>query len=97
MGPDVSGSDKIVHVAMYGILGFLVARALARPRTRVDQLAALAWMTVFALLDEVHQHWIPGREASAADWAADLLGAAVGLVLANHLLSSARERPDPLS
>ena len=97
IGVEVSGGDKVVHFVMYGILGFLVTRALALPRARADLFAALAWMTVFAMLDEVHQHWIPGRDASVADWAADLLGATAGLVLANHLLSLARERPDLLS
>lgn len=97
IGVDVSGADKVVHFGIYGILGVLVTRALAPPRTRVDLLAALAGMTVFAMLDELHQHWIPGRDASVADWAADLLGATVGLVVAHHLLSSARERLDPLT
>ena len=97
IGVDVSGADKVVHFGIYGILGVLVTRALAPPRTRVDLLAALAGMTVFAMLDELHQYWIPGRDASVADWAADLLGATVGLVLAHHLLSSARERLDPLT
>lgn len=97
IGIEVSGGDKIVHFAMYGILGFLVTRALALPRKPVELLAVLAWITVFALLDEVHQHWIPGREASVADWTADLLGATAGLLLANHILSSARERPGLLT
>lgn len=94
LGTEVTGADKLGHFGMYGVLGFLVARALPSPRTRTDLLAALAWMTVFGLLDEVHQRWIPGRDASIADWAADFLGATVGLLVANHLLSLAPKRPD---
>jgi VanZ family protein len=97
LGSAETGVDKIVHFGMYGVLGFLVTRALVRPRTRVDLLAALAWMTVFAMLDEVHQAWIPGRDASVGDWTADLLGATVGLLVANHLFSTAHERPDLLT
>lgn len=89
-----SGLDKVVHFSVYAVLGLLVTRALDVPRTRVALLSAIASMTVFGLLDEVHQHWIPGRDASIADWAADILGATVGLLAANHLLSLARKRPD---
>lgn len=97
LGSVETGADKIVHFGMYGVLGFLVTRALVRPRTSVDLLAALAWMTVFAMLDEVHQFWIPGRDASVGDWTADILGATVGLLVANHLFSTAHARPDPLT
>lgn len=90
----VDGADKVVHFGMYVILGALVARALLAPRTRVGLLAAAAWMTVFGMLDEVHQHWIPGRSTSIADWAADILGASVGLLAAHFLLSLALGRQE---
>jgi VanZ family protein len=92
-----SGLDKIIHFSMYAILGYLVARALAWPRPRFQLVAALASMTVFAMLDELHQLWIPGRDASIGDWSADVLGAMVGLLVANLLLSQAPARPDPLT
>ena len=90
----VAGADKVVHFSLYAILGALVARALLTPRTRIGLLAALAWMTVFGMLDEVHQYWIPGRETSVADWGADILGATVGLLAAHLLLSLALRRQD---
>ncbi len=90
----VEGADKVVHFSVYAALGALVARVLPVPRTRLSLLAALAWITVFGLLDEVHQDWIPGREASVFDWAADTLGAAVGLLAAHRLLSLALRRQE---
>ena len=95
LGNQVTGADKVAHLGLYGVLGFLVARALLLPRRRVVMVAALAWITVFAMLDEVHQHWIPGRDASIADWAADILGATLGLLAATYLFSLAPRRPDP--
>ena len=95
LGNQVTGADKVAHLGLYGVLGFLVARALLLPRRRVVMVAALAWITVFAMLDEVHQHWIPGRDASIADWAADVLGATLGLLAATYLFSLAPRRPDP--
>lgn len=94
MDVSVAGADKIVHFSMYATLGILVARALMVPRTRVALFSAIAWITVFGLLDEVHQHWIAGREASVLDWAADILGATVGLFAAHFLLSLALRRQD---
>jgi VanZ family protein len=35
----------------------------------------------FAALDEFHQRYVPGREASLWDWTADLAGLAVGFLL----------------
>ncbi len=90
----VAWSDKIVHFSVYAVLGHLVARALAAPRSRATLLAAVAGMCVFGMLDEVHQAWIPGRDASIADWMADLLGATVGLLVSHHLLSLAPTRQD---
>ena len=93
-GPQIPGLDKVAHFGLYAVLGYLVARALAVPRTRVALFAALAGITVFGLLDEVHQAWIPGREASVGDWIADVLGAATGIITAAHLLSLAPSRQD---
>lgn len=93
----VDGSDKVAHFGVYFILGVLTWRALAVPRGMKALLAALAAMYVFGLVDEVHQAFVPGRDASVFDWMADLLGATAGLVLAPRLLSLARRRQDLLT
>jgi len=90
----VTGTDKIAHFSVYAILGYLVARALSEPRTRWALLSAVVAMYVFGMLDEVHQMWVPGREASVWDWAADCLGASTGLLVGHHLLSLAQSRQD---
>jgi VanZ family protein len=80
--PQVGQADKLVHVLLYGVLAWLVGRAeptLAVVRRRaVLTIVALA---CFAALDEWHQGFVPGRAASRADWAADVVGAAAGLTL----------------
>jgi VanZ family protein len=84
--PDVgdvpSGTDKLVHAVIYGVLGFLTARSLWEPaggRPRWHYLLALLGIAVLALLDELHQTFIPGRDMDFADWVADVVGAAIGL------------------
>jgi VanZ family protein len=68
---------------MYGVLGWLTARAVARQVTsrRAMALAALA-ISLFGAADEWHQQFVPGRSADRADWLADTVGAALGITLA---------------
>jgi VanZ family protein len=84
--PDVgdvpSGTDKLVHGTIYGILGFLTARALREPGARRPwrhYLLALLGIAVLALLDEWHQTFIPGRDMDLFDWVADVVGATIGM------------------
>lgn len=94
VAPFLPGLDKVVHLTIYAVLGYLVAQALQAPvllRTRLNALTALS---LFAFVDELHQVLIPGRSASLWDWAADLTGATLGLLLGLHLLSLARARQD---
>ena len=81
------GLDKVVHLALYAVLGFLVARATAagdagaRPRA-AQQLLAVLGVLLFAALDEWHQGFIPGRSADRLDWLADAVGAVAGAAIA---------------
>jgi len=78
--PQVGEGDKVVHAFFYGVLGWLVARAL-RTGAATRLLAAFAALVAFAALDEWHQGFIPGRSASVGDLAADAAGIAIGLLL----------------
>src|SRR5687768_2819921 len=61
---DLVNADKLVHVAIYGLLGGLCARGLLRgwgvPVRRALALAAVA-ATLYGLTDELHQWFVPGR------------------------------------
>jgi VanZ family protein len=74
-------SDKHAHFAVYGVLGALIVWGLtaAGPRRTTWRAAALAVVlaTLYGISDELHQSFVPGREASGADLAADAAGAAV--------------------
>lgn len=82
-GP-VSG-DKLAHLAEYAGLAFLLTWALLRSGVRpapVAAIAAFAGASAFGIVDELYQRLIPGRDASAEDFAADVVGAALGASVA---------------
>lgn len=75
--------DKIVHLTIYGVLGWLTVRAWAQgSRATASVLVVLALVSCFGAIDEWHQQFIPQRSMDLLDWAADTTGAAIGVVLA---------------
>ena len=85
-----AGMDKFVHFAFYGVLGMLAARARLQ-EVRAPLLPAMTRLLLavagFAILDEAHQHFIPGRSADARDALADVAGAAIAIALTAAALS----------
>ena len=77
--------DKLAHILEYGPLGFLFARGLrATLRVRIPLFAAaiaLALGIVVGATDETIQRFIPGRESSLFDVAADAVGLALAQVV----------------
>src|SRR5574337_876765 len=75
-------SDKLLHVAEYGILGVLwyrVFRWASGPRIAASAvLWAIVAGSIYGITDEVHQAFVPMRTASLLDWIADALGSAIG-------------------
>jgi len=72
-----SASDKLTHASVWAVLGVSLALAARRPRWRTA-LIAIVIATGFGALDEIHQSFVPGRDASVFDLLADAVGATVG-------------------
>ncbi len=66
---------KLAHTAEFAVLGALLLRTLR------DDWAALAAGVAYAVSDELHQHFVPGRVGSPLDVAIDSVGVAAGLLL----------------
>jgi VanZ family protein len=75
--------DKLIHVGVFGVLAVLSVRALRLAPLTPVRAVLLAWVlsTGWGLVDEIHQSFIPGRDASPWDVAADAAGAAAGACL----------------
>jgi len=87
---DLEVSDVLLHAAEYAVLGFLLARLLLHMTLRTGVgilvLVPVAIGTLYGLSDEVHQSFVPGRDASALDVVADGAGTLLGALLYRTLL-----------
>lgn len=94
---NVPGADKLVHVTVYAILGFLSARALSSrerwtPALRIVVSAALCGL--FGITDELHQLFVPRRSCDWRDGVADIVGGLIGAVLFTQLVRWQTRRGD---
>jgi hypothetical protein len=76
-----AGCDKILHFIEYFVLGTTL-----RYWSRRGSAILLAGGLGYAVLDEFHQSFVPGREASLGDLAADVCGALAGYLAAKRFL-----------
>ena len=88
LGTGLGGWDlvlrKVAHAAEYAILGALLLRATGRAGP------AFALGVLYAVSDEIHQSFVPGRAGVALDVAIDALGVAVGILVWQALRSRRR-------
>jgi VanZ family protein len=79
LGTGLGGWDlvlrKLAHAAEFAVLGALLLRATGRAGL------ALALGIAYAVSDEVHQAFVPGRHGSVLDVAIDAVGVALGIAV----------------
>lgn len=75
-------SDKILHAVEYGILAALCYRAFrgaaGASLSSYAMFLSIVTASFYGFTDEVHQSFVPLREASVFDWMADTVGAVLG-------------------
>lgn len=91
-----SVSDKFLHACEYGVLGILLYRAFKHttPNARSIGLAIIC-VLAFGISDEVHQWFVPQRQADVWDVVADTFGAAF-LILGWVLITEKGPRELPI-
>lgn len=81
--------DKLIHFLVYTILAFLIYCSLARSGIRRYLLIlSFLFAVIYGITDEIHQLYVPFRDASIGDVIANSLGALCGSYLASKLISS---------
>ena len=76
--------DKVYHIIEFGGLAATIIWAMGRVRSTKwsPLMLAIGFIiaAMYAPLDEYHQSFVPGRDASVADMTADWAGCLVGTV-----------------
>lgn len=79
------------HFVEYAVLAFLAVRVFSTisrfSRQRI-LISAILFSIIYAVLDEYHQSYVPGREASLFDLSVDVLGILAIVYLKESLLIS---------
>ena len=90
LGTGLGGWDlalrKLAHAAEFAVLGFLLLRATGRV------YLALGLGIAYAVSDEIHQHFVSGRQGALLDVAIDAVGVAIGVYLGTRWLRARRRR-----
>jgi len=75
-----SYQDKVAHLLEYSIFGVLIQRALQYGKSGDFRwyLTGMGIGVIYGAFDEIHQIWVPGREAEIGDFAADFAGFIIG-------------------
>ncbi len=92
--PEVSHSDKLLHLGAYGVMAALCYRTgrAGWPQAGRRRLfwASVAFAAIFGLTDEIHQFFVPYRSADPLDFLADTVGALLGAAAYQRLFDSER-------
>lgn len=74
---------KTAHFLEYFILGLLVYNYLRQTKCEKIVLVAILVCILYAITDEVHQAFVPGRSCRLLDMGIDSLGSIFGIYLLN--------------
>jgi len=88
------GLDKVLHAIEYAVLGFMLSFSLYK--SGVKSYPAIGWIlaAVYGLTDEMHQAFVPMRDASFRDFAADGIGGLVRAYLYMGLRGKTTDRQE---
>ena len=74
---------KSAHMIEYAVFALLIYRALKYSGTKIRRAVVLSLLiaVIYAITDEFHQSFVPGREPKIRDVFFDTIGGALGLSL----------------
>lgn len=89
--PTMGAGDKVMHFAAYFGLGVLLNFTLIFQKKypglkKKNAAYTILIGTVYAIFDELHQHFIPGRSMEFLDFVADFFGLVLAIVFVLFLL-----------
>jgi VanZ family protein len=82
--PEMFLLDKLLHIIEYAVLGLLLIRSFENSRfpqsLEARSILSVLIAAAYGLSDEIHQQFVPSREASIYDLLADTMGAFLGVL-----------------
>jgi VanZ family protein len=94
----ILGFDKVQHLIAYAALsmslGFWFSKKHWKNNARSTMLLLFGIASVYGIIDEVHQYFVPGRDCNVWDWTADVLGAILGSLGAVFIAWKIRQPDD---
>jgi VanZ family protein len=82
--------DIAGHLVAFGVLALLFRWSLSSVSARQPAIWAFLAVLVYAVSDEFHQSFVPGRHSDPFDIFVDAVGAALALTLFEHFLRLGR-------
>ncbi len=80
--PSFWNADKLVHFVCFGGLAFWVSFAFLNVKSwKIRLLLSTAFVSLYGVIDEIHQSFTLGRSCSVFDWLADTTGAFFGCLI----------------
>ncbi len=77
--------DKLLHFLAYFILGILFFRAYRTLSVKISHniliFISISSSILYGISDEIHQHFVPLRQADLMDVLADALGSVFGILI----------------
>jgi len=94
--PSFWNADKVVHCLCFAGLSFWVTFACfgmceknsPKLKSKLFLLIPICIVSVYGIIDEIHQSFTPGRECSVLDWCADTIGASLGAFVFTFVCNS---------
>ena len=70
----VTFTDKLAHFVVFSIMGWALTRGMILSKIKYPIIISIVIGFIFAVTDEWHQSFVPGRDADVLDVVADLIG-----------------------
>lgn len=79
--PDENTIRTLAHFCEFAGLGFLMCNFLFALKDKLKPIHSIIFSSGYALTDEIHQIFVPGRACQFTDWFVDFCGIALGVAV----------------